>query len=166
MHKFVIICHILCDSPVGTSIHLHPTTRSQVRSASPAVWRSATGGRLPAALSPRGFGMSRTFVAFTLLDYFFKHVTAIMVTVEAIQWITCGGELVSLSLQLCMSVAPNSSTEEITADWGTETTEIMRQRTCNWNISLLDGWWQDNLHQDRWLTCTITVRIGCSSHFK
>lgn len=37
---------------------------------------------------------------------FLKRVTALLVTVEAKQWITCRGEFVSLSRQLCMSVAP------------------------------------------------------------
>lgn len=103
--------HILCVSSVGTPIHLHPTDCSQVRSASTAVRCSATGRRLPAALAPRGFGMSWTRIAFMLLDYFYKHFTATLVTVEGI---ACRGEFVSHSLQLCMSVASYGSIEEIT----------------------------------------------------
>lgn len=57
--------------------------------------------------------------SFHFAGLFYKHVTATLVTVEVIQWITCKGEFVSHSLQLCMSVAPNSSIEEIT-----ETSEI------------------------------------------
>lgn len=61
--------HILCVSSVGPPIYLHPTNCSQVRSASAAVWCSATGGRLPAARTSTGFGMSWTRIVFMLLDY-------------------------------------------------------------------------------------------------
>lgn len=109
--------HILCVSSIGTSIYLHPTDCGQVRPASAAVWCSVTGSRLPAALAPRGFGTSWTCVAFTLLDYFTSMSLLHWLLLKGIEWITsCRGEFVRHSLQLCMSVAPDSSTEEITAE--------------------------------------------------
>ncbi len=58
--------------------------------------------------------------SFTLLDYF---TSMSLLHWLLLQWIICKGEFVSHSLQLCMSVAPNSSIEEIT-----ETSEIIRPR--------------------------------------
>lgn len=69
-HKVIITSHILCVPSVGTPIYLHPADCSQVRQASNSVRRSVAGSRLPAALTPCGFGMSWTPVAFTLLDHF------------------------------------------------------------------------------------------------
>lgn len=69
-HRVIPASRILCVSSVGSPVYLHPTDCSQVRSASTAVGRSATGSRLPAAHAPSGFAMSWTCIAFMLLDYY------------------------------------------------------------------------------------------------